>query len=99
MAVTRDTKKGMIRMDTAADEVTGDLPVQFIYWYAKGATVGDDLEVVDSADNELYYDAATETNYTRIFPINRRVKGIKLQTIDRGHIIVIMSKAYGLFAS
>ena len=97
--VTKDTKKGVIKMDTVGDELTGDQPVQFIYWYAKGATVGDDLLITDSADNTIYADAATETNYTRIFPVNRRVLGVKIATIDQGYIIVILAKHIGIFAS
>jgi hypothetical protein len=98
MAVTRDTKNGIVKMTAAADEVTGQLPVQFIYWYAKGATAGDDLLVTDSADNEIYADAATEANYTRIFPVNRWVYGIKVATLDHGYIVVMLEKTYGILA-
>ena len=101
MAVTRDTKKGFIKMATAGDEVTGSLPVQFVYLYAKGAAVGDDYLLTDSADKEIYRDAATEANYTRIFPVNRRISGAKAATLDTAgaYFMLIMDKNYGLFAS
>ena len=99
MSVTTDTKLGIVKMTAASDEITGEFFVQFIYWYAKGATIGDDLLVTDSADNTIYPDAATEENYTRIFPVNRRVSGVKVGTIDQGYILVLMEPNYGLLAS
>ena len=101
MAVSYDTKKGIVKLAAAADEITGEKPVQFIYAYMKGATVGDDVKVTDTAGNTIYEDAATEANYTRIFPVNRRVIGVKLATMDTsgGYVLVIMDKTYALFAS
>jgi len=101
MAVTRDTKKGFIKMAAVADEVTGELPVQFIYLYAKASVAGDDFLLTDSADNEIYRDVATGSNYSRIFPVNRRIRGAKVATLDTtgAYFVLIMDSVYGSLAS
>lgn len=101
MAVTWDTFNGVAKLAAASDEIAKNLPVQFIYLYAKAASAGDDYLVTDSDDNEIYRDVATGVNYTRIFPVNRRVNGVKLATMDTsgGYVVVILDKKYGLLST
>ena len=99
--VTTDTKKGFIKLGAAADAKTGELPIQFVYLYAKAAVAGDDYLLTDTAGNEIYRDVATAANYSRIFPVNRRVSGVIAATIDTvgAYFMLIMDKQYGRFAS
>ena len=92
MAITYSEDGGIVKFAATADELPGWLDVLFLYWYAKSASAGSDAAVTDSLDNEIWTTVADAANFTQIFPVKRKVYGLKIATLDTGYIIAVLDK-------
>lgn len=97
MAVTKDTLEGIYAFSSATDALAGKQRVASFGWVSKGATVGDDLLVVDTASNVLWEAVAVETNINMQYLVHRPVEGIRAKTLDGGTLYVILATNEGDF--
>lgn len=83
----------VVKMTAASDAITGNVAVNFLYWVSKGATVGDDLLITDSADVAIWEAVADATNFAMIFPVKNAFSGVKVGTIDSGSLYVVKANS------
>ena len=94
MAVTQKTYP-IIKMATEADQLDDVKDVNYLHWVSKGATVGDDLLVVDDDDNVVWEDVADVVNFSRIHIIKHPINKLKITTMDSGTLYVIKKTPFG----
>ncbi len=88
--------KPVIKMTAAGDQLPGEERIAYLHWISKGATVGDDLLVVDGDGDTIWEDVAIEANSSKVHIINNRINKLKIETMtgDRGTLYVIKAPAY-----
>jgi len=84
MAVT-GLDKQVARMDTAGDEVKGNIFLKHLRWVG-GTTSGHSLIVTDVDGSVLWDSIADGGNYIDIHPFYKIVKGLKIQTMQSGRL-------------
>lgn len=95
MAVTQlDTP--IIKMATQDDALTATklYKINFLYWYAPAAVVGNLLLVTDEADNEVWACAADGVALGYICPVKNSILGLKLPDLDVGTLYVYLVATY-----
>lgn len=90
MSVSPGSGYPIIALDSAGNLLESPLDLDHLWWVSKGATIGDDLKVSDYDSNYTIVEAcAAITSVNMPIPINRRVAGIKLTTLDSGTLFVV----------
>jgi len=88
MAISQEDK-AIIKMTSAGDAITGHAFVLSLYWVSKSAVAGDDLLVSDEDGDTIWEAVADGTNFSQVFPVLRRIKGLTLTTRDSGTLYVV----------
>ncbi len=88
------TDTPVIKMTAASIPLIDETDVNYFHWISKGATVGDDLLVVDGDGNTLWEEVADVVNLSKMFVIKNKVKGLTISVIDSGTLYVIRRFQY-----
>jgi len=93
MAITQSTKP-YILMTALNDTLSTRVNVNYLYWYSKEATAGDDIKIVDGDGDIVWEDVADGSNYTKLFPVKSQITGLKIATLDSGKLFVLTSGVF-----
>jgi hypothetical protein len=89
--MANDLTKNPMVIDTAAATVLWSDPIKIksIRWVSKSATAGDDIEIQDSNNQELWVSVASGANYSEEVIIERWWhEGFKVPTLDSGTLYI-----------
>jgi len=93
MAKTQADKPYVI-MTAIGDKISARININYLYWYSKNATAGDDLKVIDADGDIVWEDVADATNYTKLFPVKNQVTGLEISVIDSGKLFVLTTAPF-----